>query len=55
MTNRTVSMLGWGSGTAEITAILDGVTVFSGEVTLEEKTDDNESEQTSPVVFAFEI
>jgi len=48
-------MLGWGSGTAEITAILDGVTVFSGEVTLEEKTNDNEGEQTSPVLFGFEL
>ena len=55
MTNRTVKVLGWGSGTAEITAILDGMTVFSGEVTLEEKTEDNEGEQTSPIVFTFEI
>ena len=55
MSNRTINMLGWGSGTAEITAILDGMTVFSGEVTLEEKTEDNEGEQTSPIVFTFEI
>jgi hypothetical protein len=55
MTNRTVNVLGWGSGTAEITAILDGTTVFAGEVKLEEKTDDNESEQTAPNIFAFEI
>jgi hypothetical protein len=55
MSNRTINMLGWGSGTAEITAILDGTTVFSGPVTLEEKTEDNEGEQTSPSVFTFEI
>jgi len=55
MTNRTVKVLGWGSGTAKIIAILDGTTVFDGEVTLEEKTDDNEGEQTSPTVFSFEI
>ena len=55
MPTRTINMLGWGSGTAEITAILDGVTVFSGSATLEEKTEDNEGEQTAPVVFGFEI
>ena len=55
MTNRTVKVLGWGSGTAEITAILDGTTVFSGPVELVEKTADNESEQTSPGVFTFEV
>jgi len=55
MSNRTINMLGWGSGTANITAILDGVTVFSGEVTLEEKTEDNEGENTAPVVFGFDI
>lgn len=55
MSNRTISMLGWGSGTADITVILDGTTVFSGEVKLEEKTDDNEGEQTSPTVFSFDI
>ena len=55
MTNRNIKVLGWGSGTADITAILDGETVFSGSVTLEQKTGDNESEQTSPTVFAFDI
>ena len=55
MTNRTVKVLGWGSGTAEITAILDGETVFSGPVELVEKTNDNESEQTSPGLFGFEV
>jgi len=55
MTTRTVKVLGWGSGTAEITAVLDGVTVFAGPVELVEKTDYNESEQTSPSVFTFEV
>jgi hypothetical protein len=55
MTNRTVNLLGWGSGTANITAILDGTTVFSGEITLEEKTNNNEGEQLSPSLFTFEI
>ena len=55
MTNRTVKALGWGSGTAEITAILDGVTVFSGSVDLVEMTSANESEQTAPTLFTFEI
>ena len=55
MTNRTVKVLGWGSGTAEITAVLDGATVFSGPVELVEKTNDNESEQTSPGLFTFEV
>ena len=55
MTNRHIKVLGWGSGSADITAILDGETVFSGSVTLEQKTGDNESEQTSPTVFAFDI
>jgi len=55
MTNRTVKLLGWGSGTAEITAVLDGETVFSGPVELVEKANDNESEQTSPGLFTFEV
>jgi hypothetical protein len=55
MINRNVKVLGWGSGTAKITAVLDGVTVFSDSVDLVEKTDDNEREQTSPTLFAFDI
>jgi hypothetical protein len=40
MTNRTVKVLGWGSGTAEITASLDGVnSIFRLRSTLEEKTE----------------
>jgi hypothetical protein len=55
MTNRTVKVLGWGTGTASITAVLDGQTVFSGPVDLVEMTADNESEQTAPILFTFEI
>ena len=57
MINRTVKVLGWGTGTspAIITAIMDGETIFSGSVDLVEMTVDNESEQTSPTVFTFEI
>jgi len=55
MTNRTVKVLGWGSGRAQITAVLDGETVFSGSVKMVEKTADNESEQTSPGLFTFEV
>jgi len=55
MTNRTVKVLGWGSGTADITAILDGTTVFSGSVALVEMTKDNESFNTAPALFGFEV
>ena len=57
MANRTVKVLGWGTGTspAIITAIMDGETVFSGKVDLVEMTVDNESEQTSPTLFSFEL
>jgi len=50
-----VKVLGWGSGTAKITAVLDGVTVFSNSVDLVERSNGNDSEQTSPTLFAFEI
>jgi hypothetical protein len=55
MTTRTVKVLGWGTGTAKITAILDGETVFSDSVNLVVMTDDNESEQTAPTLFTFEL
>jgi len=55
MINRTVKVLGWGSGTAKITALLDGVTTFSGSVDLVEMTKDNESQETAPTLFAFDI
>jgi len=55
MINRTVKVLGWGSGTANITAILDGVTVFSNSVDLVVMTKDNEDGLTAPTLFAFDI
>jgi hypothetical protein len=55
MTNRTVKVLGWGASTAEITAILDGVTVFSGSVGLIEMTENNDTFDTAPTLFTFEI
>jgi len=55
MTTRTVKVLGWGVGSATLTATLDNKTVFTGQVDLEEMTADNESEQTAPTLFTFEI
>jgi hypothetical protein len=55
MTTRTVKVLGWGVGSAAVTATLDGATVFDGQVDLVEMTADNESEQTAPTLFTFEI
>lgn len=55
MPNRTVKVQGWGVGTASLTAILDGETVFSGDIELEEFNDDNSAEQTAPTLFSFEI
>jgi hypothetical protein len=48
MANRTIKVLGWGTGTASITAILNGETVFTGDVDLVEFTDKNASEKTAP-------
>jgi hypothetical protein len=57
MANRTVKVLGWGTGTspATLTAILDGKTVFFGSVDLVELSANNESAQTAPILFTFEI
>ena len=55
MTNRTVKVLGWGQGSATITASLDDETVFSGRVDLVEMTPDNEDGQHAPTLFTFEI
>jgi hypothetical protein len=50
-------MLGWGTsaGSATVIATLDGTTVFDGQVNLVEMTAENESEQTAPTLFTFEI
>ena len=55
MINRNVRVLGWGSGRAKITAVLDGATVFSDSVDLVEMTKDNEDGLTAPTLFAFDI
>jgi len=58
MQTRTIKVLGWGegsSGSAKITAELDGTTVFSGTVNLVELTKHNESEKTAPTLFSFEL
>jgi hypothetical protein len=55
MATRTVKILGWGTGTASITALLDGETVFSGNVDLIALTDDNSSVKTAPTLFTFDI
>jgi hypothetical protein len=55
MTNRTVKILGWGKGTAKITAILDGETVFSDTVELVEMSVQNEKNNTAPTLFTFDI
>lgn len=57
MQTRTIKVLGWGTGQspATITAELDGEIVFSGQVDLEELTEENELAQTAPTLFSFEL
>ena len=57
MTTRTVKVLGWGmsASSAVVTAMLDGDTVFDGQVNLVEMTANNDGEQTAPTLFTFEI
>lgn len=55
MSMRTVKVLGWGVGTANIVAVYNESTVFSGDVVLEEMNDTNQGEKTSPAVFSFDI
>lgn len=59
MTNRTVKILGWASGLelgpAEITAVLDGETVFSGSVDLVDMTKENQWCEHAPTLFTFKI
>jgi hypothetical protein len=56
MTMRTFKVLGTGFGTspAQITAVLDGQTVFSGEVDLVPQSPAVAAEN-SPVVFTFDL
>jgi hypothetical protein len=59
MTNRTVKMLGWAAGAGivqpEITAVLDGETVFSGSVDAVEMTKENQDYEHAPTIFTFEV
>jgi hypothetical protein len=54
---RTIRILGWGTGQspATLTASLDGETVFSGKVDLVELSDANQSAQTAPTLFSFDV
>ena len=57
MEKRTIRVLGWGvdKQQSELTVTLDGATVFSGVVPLEEMTSENDSIATAPTLFSFEI
>jgi hypothetical protein len=57
MVNRTVKILGWGNDSTRTTIIasLDGQEVFSGPVILEKFSEANQTEQTAPTLFTFEI
>ena len=57
MQKRTIRVLGWGANTqpSQLTATLDGDTVFSGSVSLEPKTSANDSVETAPILFSFEL
>jgi hypothetical protein len=59
MALRTVKVQGWGcvgsEKRAKITALLDGETVFSGDVDLVEMDDTNDRMETAPTLFTFEI
>ena len=55
MPNRTVKVQGWGTGTAALTASLDGEQIFSGDVDLVAFTDENSSAKNAPTLFTFEL
>jgi hypothetical protein len=57
MTSRTIRLLGWrvDGEAATVEARLDDDVVFSGDISLVEMTSDNESEQTAPTLFQFDI
>ena len=55
MNKRTVRVQGWGTGTAALTASLDGEQIFSDDVDLVPFTDENSSAKNSPTLFSFEI
>jgi len=57
MEKRTIRVLGWGvdKQQSELTVTLDGETVFSGVVPLEEMTSENDRIETAPTLFSFEV
>jgi len=55
MATRTIKFQGWGTGTASITAFLNGEQVFSGDVDLQPMTNENDNEKTAPTVFSIEV
>ena len=57
MEKRTIRVLGWGldQKQSNLTVTIDGATVFSGVVPLEEMTSENDSISTAPTLFSFEI
>jgi hypothetical protein len=59
---RTIKFLGWGqfvlgqrSGSAVITAKLNDQVVFDGSVELTEQTVNNQTADTAPVLFSFDL
>lgn len=57
MAMRTIKVLGWGNGSlsSELTATLDGQLVFSGLIELVEMTSNNDSVETMPTLFSFDL
>ena len=55
MNSRTVKFLGWGTGTAFITVLLDSKLIFHGTVELTAQSAQNESMDHAPTLFSFEI
>ena len=57
MEKRTIRVLGWGvdKQQSELTVTLDGATVFSGVIPLQEMTSENDNISTAPTLFSFEI
>lgn len=55
MEKRLFKVQGWGTGTAALTAELDGEIVFSGDVELTAFSDETGSYKTAPTLFTFEL
>lgn len=52
---RTFRVQGWGTGTAVLTASLDGNQIWSGSVDLQEFEEANQDYKTAPTLFSFEL